>query len=149
MLSGDGACDLGHIPRVVLWRFGPASFFLRLPEETRRIRGDDLGEADPKDSTDNNGIEPVRQVLGQKGDVEEWGDEAAQKRDHNDAILSSYRLCFGLAGGHLSSADRLRSDTTGRSPGVVCADWIGHFLSECAYDAAGGLGQEPDASSVQ
>ena len=22
MLSGDGACDLGHIPRVVLWRSG-------------------------------------------------------------------------------------------------------------------------------
>ncbi len=22
MLSGEGTCDLGHIPRVVLWRFG-------------------------------------------------------------------------------------------------------------------------------
>ena len=25
MLSGEGTCDLGHIPRVVLWRSGSAS----------------------------------------------------------------------------------------------------------------------------
>ena len=27
MLSGKGACDLGHIPRVVLWRSGSAASF--------------------------------------------------------------------------------------------------------------------------
>ena len=31
MLSGDSTCDLVHIPRVVLWRFGWAASFLLLP----------------------------------------------------------------------------------------------------------------------
>ena len=63
-------------------------------------------------------------MVGQEGDVEKGKHQAAQKRDDNYAILSSYRLGFRVAGGHLSYADRLRSDTEARSAGVVCADWI-------------------------
>ena len=44
MLSGEGTCDLGHIPRVVLWRSGSASSW-EVVTGNRQRKGDDPGKA--------------------------------------------------------------------------------------------------------
>ncbi|GAB1487811.1 hypothetical protein MASR2M8_02520 [Opitutaceae bacterium] len=70
MLSGEGTCDLGHIPRVVLWRSGWALSSSRKPSNKR------------SDCNQSDGINYVGDPL--------WGMGQNQNHKGGEADESAY-----------------------------------------------------------